>query len=99
MAIYDEKEAKYRIRVRSTGKAPYATLNILAESARDQISSQLSVEELDDEDKLLDLYANKLHMPTVAYLRIIGFRGEYQDNKLINGQMHDTLAKCMYVGN
>ena len=60
------------------------------------MSSRLSVGEFDEEDRLLELYANNLPMPAFAYLGIIGFRGEYQDNnELVNGQMHDALAKCM----
>ena len=74
MAISDEKGAKYRIRVGSAGKAPCATLNITAQSAREQISSQLSANELDVEDRPLGVFANKLPIPTFAYLGIIGFR-------------------------
>ena len=99
MAVNDEKEAKYRIRPGSTGKkVVYATLNIMMQSAKEQVASQMSVNEIDEEGQLLESYASRLSMPTFAYLRRDGFESEFQNNGLINGQMHETLAKCIYVG-
>ena len=50
MAINAGKEAKYRIRLGSTGKKiAYATLNIMLQSANEQIASQVNVNEIDDE--------------------------------------------------
>ena len=61
----------------------------MLQSAKEQIASQTNVNEIDDEGKLLEIYASRLAMPTFAYLR---------RDALINGQMHEALAKCIYVG-
>ena len=55
MEINAEKEPKYRIRVGQTGKKiPYATLNILLQSANEQIASQTNINDIDDEWELLE---------------------------------------------
>ena len=95
MAFNAEKEPMYRIRVGSTGKKiPYATLNITLQSAIGKIASQENLRETDGEGKLLEVYARKVEMPTIAYLRRGGFKDEFQEN----GQMRETLSKCIYVG-
>ena len=37
-------------------------------------------------------------MPTFAYLRRDGLKDEFLENALINGQMRETLSKCIYGG-
>ena len=55
MAVSAEKEPKYRIRVGQTGKKiPYATLNIMLQSANEQIASQTNINDIDDEWELLE---------------------------------------------
>ena len=29
---------------------------------------------------------------------MVEFKSEFQNNRLLNGEMHDTLEKCIYVG-
>ena len=99
MAFNAEKEPMYRIRVGSTGKKiPYATLNIMLQSAIEQIESHENLHETDDEGALLEIYARRVEMPTITYLGRDGFKDEFQENALINGQMDETLSKCIYVG-
>ena len=69
----------------------------MMQSAKEQIASQMSVGEIDEEGKLLESYESRLAMPTFAYLRRDGFKNEFQNNGLINGQMHEALSKCIYV--
>merc|ERR1712112_38884 len=37
-------------------------------------------------------------MGTCAYLRGDGFKGEFQDNRLINGYTEEALKSCIYAG-
>ena len=68
----------------------------MRQSTNEQIASQLYVNEIDDEGGLLEIYVSAIAMPTFAYLGRDGFKNEFQENALINGQMHEALAMCIY---
>ena len=70
----------------------------MTQAANEHIESQMSAGEIDEACKLMDIYASRLSMPTFAYLRRDGFKNGFRNNGLINGQMHETLSKCIYVG-
>ena len=100
MVINSEKEPNYRIRVGQAGKprsAVYTTLNIVGRYAEEMIESQLAVHEQEEEGKLQKLYADRVAMPSIAYLRREGFGQEFHENALINGLMQETLSKSTYV--
>merc|ERR1712114_129391 len=102
MKANEEKEPRFQIRPGQAGKPGqfYATLNIMKDAAREQIEYQLKKNELDigDDIQLLDIYASRLTKPTCAYLRGDGFKGEFQENRLINGYTEEALKSCIYAG-
>ena len=58
----------------------------------------MSVGEIDEDGRMMGNYASRLKTPTFAYLRRGGFKSEFQKNGLINGQMYETISKCIYLG-
>ena len=96
MMANGEKEPRFQIRAGTAGKKnkTYATLNITKDAALEQIEFQKGGSEKDEED-LLEEYAGRLTMPTVAYLRGDGFKDEFQENGLINGFTHEALSNCI----
>ena len=76
MAINGEKVPKFRITPGTAGeKRMYATLNIMADAAIEQIECQMRKNEKDEDVRLLENYASRLKTPTFAYLRGGGFKG------------------------
>ena len=61
---------------RKPKKIQYATLNIIVQSAQEQIASRANVREMDDGEKLREIYARRVVMPGVAYLGQDGFRDD-----------------------
>ena len=102
MIANDEKEPRFQIRPGQAGKIGkmYPTLNIMKDAAREQISYQLRKNEKDDgdEEQLLEIYASRLTRPTCAYLRGDGFKGEFQENGLLNAYTEEALKSCIYAG-
>ena len=74
-----------------------ATLNIMKRYAQEQVASQMSVREQEDEDKLHILYARSVVIAGIAYLRADGFRDEFHENRSISGLMRETLSECIYA--
>ena len=99
MGVNGEKEPKFRTRPGTAGgKKTYATLNIMKDEAVEQIEYQMRKDEKDDEVRLLEHFASSLRAPAIAYLRGGGFKGEFQENGLINGYTYEALSECIYVG-
>merc|ERR1712112_568159 len=102
MKANGEKEPRFQTRPGHAGKPGqfYATLNIMKDAAREQIEYQLKKNELDtgDDEQLLDIYASRLTKPACAYLRGDGFKGEFQENRLLSGYTEEALKSCIYAG-
>ena len=97
MMTNGEKEPMFQIIPGTSGKKKtYAALNIMKDAAREQIEYQMRKGEKDEEE-LLEHYASRLKMPTIAYLRGDGFKGEFQENGLISGYTYEALSSCIYA--
>ena len=70
----------------------------MMDAAIGQIEYQMRKNEKDEEEHLLDHYASRMTMPTVAYLRGDGLKGEFQENGLANGYTYEALSSCIYAG-
>ena len=69
----------------------------MTEEADGQIGSQISVSEIDEEGRPPENYASRVETPTLAYLRGGGFKGDIQNDAMANGQLYETLPKCIYM--
>ena len=79
MVANGEKEPRFQIRPVATGEKNkiYAALNITKDAAQEQIDYQVRKNEKEEEG-LLDHYASRLTVPTCAYLRGDGFKGDFR---------------------
>ena len=66
----------------------------MKDAAREQIEYQMRKNDM-EEDEMPDRYASRVAVPTFAYLGRDGFKGEFQENGLINGYTYEALSSCI----